>query len=211
MIRKASIILVSFMLTFGFVASAQDETPAPEPTAEVTPDFTPTPAPPVEPPDDPGDPVDEEPVTPPVDLLQKLVNLLSDATYIVWAAAGVVILTGLIKVVAAQVGINITGAGAAFLALAIQVLIWLGYSIATYFSQGESFKSLYLTIIDIVRAMLPLFGAVGLGHEFYQLAHRRGWPVLGFKAPHPAKVNKYPPAAEMKSAGEGKDWAAPPR
>lgn len=215
MIRKLTVFLLSGLLIFGGVATAQDvETPTPDaivtntpiPTLEPTPEPTPIP-------DDPApDPVDEEPVTSPDELLQKLINLLSDASYMAWAAAATVVFTGLIKVIAAALNINITGAGSVLLALTIQVLIWLGYSVANYLGQGEGFKTWYLALADIARAVLPLFGAIGLGHEGYKLAHRRGWPVLGFRAADPPN-RKYPANTELytKKTSEGQDWTVPPR
>jgi hypothetical protein len=137
----------------------------------------------VEPP--PPDPIVEEPGDPPAttpeNLLGQLFALLKDATFITWAAAGVIVIVGAIKTVAGAVGITIKDTWAIILTLVVQVLIWLGYAVANYFGQGELVKAWYLQVIDVVRALLPLFGAIFLGHVGYQAAAKYNVPVLGFR------------------------------
>lgn len=154
----------------------------PEPTViVVTPDPVETP-PPVE------EPPEETPVTEPQELLGLLFTLLKDATYIAWASAGVVVVVGLIKAVAGSIGINISGSGAVFLTLVIQVLIWLGYAIANYFGAGETFQKGYLIAVDIGRSLLPLAGSIFAGQVIYKAAAKRDVPILGYRASDPLKT-----------------------
>lgn len=172
-------ILLAISPTFG-----QGDTPTPD-VATLEPTITPTPVI-VEPPPPnpiPDDIPDELPVTTPEILLGQLYSLLKDATYMVWAAAGVIVIVGFIKVLAAGAGFTITGGSAVALTLIIQVLIWAGYAVANYLNQGEAFKVWYLYIVDAVRSLAPLFGAIFLGHVGFKAAQARGVPVAGYSAP----------------------------
>lgn len=186
-IRWVALLLavVTFTLSTG-AALAQADTPTPDfATIEPTATITPTPVIVEQPPPNPipDDIPDELPVTTPETLLGQLYSLLKDATYMVWAAAGVIVIVGFIKVLAAGAGFTLTGGGAVALTLAIQVLIWAGYAIANYFNQGEAFKVWYLYIVDAVRSLAPLFGAIFLGHVGFKAAQARGVPVAGYSAP----------------------------
>lgn len=182
--RKLFVPLIAFMFTLNVafpVSIFAQDTPTPD-TATVT-LATPTTEPViVEPP--PPDPVVEEPGDPPAttpeNLLGQIFQLLKDSTYMVWAAAGVIIIVGAIKTVAGAVGIAIEGNSAIFLTLVVQVLIWLAYAVANYFNQGEAFQAWYLKIIDVIRSLLPLFGAIFLGHLGYQAAAKRNVPIAGY-------------------------------
>jgi hypothetical protein len=177
------LLILSMTLPFGMLL-AQESTeeptltvtdPAPEPTVIViTPDPVETP-PPVE------EPPEETPVTEPQELLGLIFSLLKDSTFIVWAAAGVVIFVSLLKMLAQAVGITITGNNAIFLTIVVQVIVWIGYAIANFFSQGEAFKQGYLIVVDIARSLFPLFGSIFAGHVLYTQALKRGVPVLGYK------------------------------
>jgi len=147
----------------------------------VEPTITPTPVivevpPPVPVTEEPGDP----PATTPENLLGQLFALLKDSTFMIWAAAGVIVIVGAIKTIAGAIGISIADNGAILLTLFVQVAIWLGYAVANYFGQGETFKAWYSQIIDVVRSLLPLFGAIFLGHIGYQAAAKRNVPVIGY-------------------------------
>lgn len=197
-------IVVSMALPFGLLAQEN-----PTPTADVTlaPTVEPTPVI-VEPP--PPDPVEEEPGDPPAttpeNLLGQLYALLKDGTYIVWAAAGVLVIVGVLKTAAGLVGIPIANGAAILLTLVVQVLVWLGYAAANYFGQGETFKATYLQIVDVLRALLPLAGSIFAGHIMYQAAQKRNVPVLGYKY-----VEKKPPTpASLRSSGPGNSWVEPP-
>lgn len=184
------IILALSALMFGLFAGAAlaQDTPTPD-TATVS-LVTPTAEPVlVEPP--PPDPVVEEPGDPPAttpeNLLGQIFALLKDGTYIVWAAAGVVVIVGLLKILAGAAGWVITGNTAVFITLVVQVLIWLVYAIANYFGQGEAFKAWYLQIVDVLRSLLPLVGSIFAGHVLYTQSAKRSVPVLGYK-PKPKDV-----------------------
>lgn len=184
---KQRILIVLLMLSISFPVFAQD-TPEPVPTVETAtaePTITPTPVIVEEPPPNPipDDEPGELPVTTPETLLGQFYSLLKDGTYIAWAAAGTVIIVGLIKVLAAGAGFTITGNGAIGLTLAVQVLIWIGYAIANYLNQGEAFKTWYLALVDVARSLLPLAGAIFAGHVGFKAAQKRNVPVLGYSAP----------------------------
>ncbi len=178
--RLLVFLVLAALLLAAVPAFAQEvtETATPDftPTAEATEVVTPAPTdvPPIE------EPPEDTPVTEPQTLLGQIYALLADGTYILWAAAGVVIIVGLIKVVANAIGIKIEGQGAVLLTLVIQVLVWLGYAIANYFGQGETFQKNYLILVDIGRSLLPLAGSIFAGQVFYKAAAKRDTPVLGF-------------------------------
>lgn len=182
------IVALFFVILFyhGGNVLAQD-TPTPDTIGDpvVVDVTTPTPSPtPVIVEAPPPDPVTEEPGDPPAttpeNLLGQLFSLLKDATFMVWAAAGVIVIVGALKTIAGAVGIAISGNSAILLTLVVQVLIWLGYTVANYVGQGESFKAFYLQIVDVIRSLLPLFGAIFLGHVGYQAAAKRNVPILGY-------------------------------
>lgn len=193
---------VLFVIVVGMlvvpVALAQEVTETPAPTPVIV--EPPPPDPVVELPDDP-------PATTPENLLGQLFALLKDGTFIAWAAAGVLVIVGLIKTLAGAAGIAIQGNTAVFITIVVQVLIWLFYATANYFGQGDAFKAWYLQIADVLRALLPLAGAIFAGHVAYQQAAKRGVPILGYRAkpkPQPGKP------VEMVRSGEGRDWTAKP-
>lgn len=177
--KRSKWILLIVILSAGTIwkAHAQDVTPEPVPAAPVViVDPAPEPIP-----DDPTEP----PVTQPETLLGQFFSILKDGTYIAWAAAGVVVIVGAIKLLASLIGVNITGNGAILLTLTVQVLVWVLYATANYFGQGDAAKALYLQLVDVIRSLLPLAGSIFAGHVFYQAAAKREIPVLGFRAKHP--------------------------
>lgn len=176
--RMSLWLLLLVILSAGIsVAVAQDEV-TPDPFATATPAPVVVEAPPPDPvTEEPGDP----PATTPENLLGQLFALLKDSTYMVWAAAGVVVIVGLIKVLASGINHPIQGNAAITLTLIVQVVIWLGWAIANYFGEGESFKLWYLRGVDVIRALLPLAGAIFTGQIFYQQAAKHNVPILGYK------------------------------
>lgn len=203
------LLLALTALVCGLIAGA---TLAQEsPTPDAVPTETPAPTPViVEPP--PPDPVEEEPGDPPAttpeNLLGQIFALLKDGTFIVWAAAGVVLIVGLLKVfLRSAFGVTLEGNAAILLTLVIQVVVWLAYSIANYLGQGEAFKTIYLQAADVLRSLLPLAGSIFAGHVLYTQAKERGVPVLGYKPK--AKTKPSAPSVPVASGGEGRDWTKP--
>lgn len=185
LIRLLLIVSLILLLALPLAAFAQDVTVEPSPTLEDVVTATPSPTPViVEPP--PPDPVVEEPgdpdATTPENLLGQIFALLKDGTYMVWAAAGVLVIVGLIKVVAAAAGVVIQDAWAVLLTLVVQVAIWLVYSIANAAGQGAVFQEWYNRVIDFVRALLPLVGAILVANYGYHKAAAQNAPIVGFKA-----------------------------
>lgn len=215
-LRKSDMLIMILLLIAALVvlllptnASAQDVTdeptlvatdPAPEPTLVVT--LEPTETPP------PVDPPEELPPTPPADVLSRLLALLDNATYIIWAAAGVVIITGALKTLAFLVGWRIEGIQAALLALVVQVIIWILYSVANALGAGEVFRSQYEIVVEVIRSLLPLVGSIFGGHVLYQAAAKRRVPVLGFYPP--PELKEYKTSEVVGVVGEGKDWRNQP-
>lgn len=213
-IRTFIVAWLVFSIALSLPALAQESTE--QPTLEFV---TSTPAPTVEPtpviveppppnpiPDDPTEP----PATTPETLLGQLYALLKDGTYIVWAAAGVLVIVGAIKSLLGIFGINIVNSAAALLALGVQVAIWLGYAVANYFGQGDTFKATYLQVIDVIRALLPLAGSIFLGHVFYKAAAKREVPVIGFRADHSAalKAQAVKRTSDLVKADPGNSWTS---
>jgi hypothetical protein len=193
LIRVLLIVALLVAVAFPMLALAQDVTQEPSPTVEVVLTATPSPTPViVEPPppnpipDDPNDP----PITTPETLLGQIFALLKDGTFIVWAAAGVVLFVGLIKTVAGSFGFEISGTGAVVLTVIVQVIVWLGYAIANYLNAGDAFQRGYLIVVDIARSLLPLFGAIFAGRLFYVQAVKHNVPIAGYR---------FVPKAQMKS------------
>ena len=184
-----ALCLVALMVVLPVTVFAQDvtdEPAAPTPTLEAT-EVVITPVPTVEPEPEPG-PVDPPPqpapAIPPETLFERLILLLTDLTYMPSTAAGVIILVGLVKVIAAGVfKYNITGVAAAAWALFFQVLAWIAYTVAVRLGQGENFLTGFLSITNAIQALLPLFGALVLGHIGYEYSNRHAVPVAGFKPP----------------------------
>jgi hypothetical protein len=177
----ALVIILAMMLPFA--ALAQDTATEPAPTEETVVTSTVEPII-VEPP--PPDPVTEEPGDPPAtspeNLLGQLFSLLKDSTYMVWAAAGVLVIVGLIKTLASTAGIVVEGSAAVIITLIVQVLIWLTYSIANAAGQGAAYQEWYNRVIDFVRALLPLAGAIYVANWGYHKAAAAKTPIVGFKA-----------------------------
>lgn len=183
---KRYLLIVLLTLSIGLpVLSAQD-TPEPVPTVEMAtaePTITPTPVIVEEPPpnpvvEDPGDP----PAVSPENLLGQLFALLKDSTYMIWAAAGVLVIVGLIKTLASAAGIVIEDNVAVIITLAVQVLIWITYSIANAAGQGAAYQEWYNRVIDFIRALLPLAGAIFVANWGYHKAAAQNAPIVGFKA-----------------------------
>lgn len=195
MVRSFVFLVVLLVIFSAGVIAAQDVTPEPTPVI-VEP---PPPDPVVELPDDP-------PATTPENLLGQLFALLKDGTFIAWAAAGVLVIVGLIKTLAGAAGIAIQGNTAVFITIVVQVLIWLFYATANYFGHGVGFQTTYLQLVDVLRSLLPLAGAIFAGHVAYQQAAKRGVPILGYK--YKPKVKPGIPV-ELATGGEGRDWSKP--
>lgn len=206
-VRTFIVAWLVFSLVFSLPVRAQESTETP--TAEfVTSTPAPTPVivepPPPNPiPDDPTEP----PATTPETLLGQLYALLKDSTYMIWAAAGVIVIVGALKSILGALGVPIADSAAALLTLVVQVLIWLGYATANYFGQGDTFKAFYLQIVDVIRALLPLAGAIFLGHVGYKAAAKQAVPILGYHAP----VKVYKSATVVDPYHEGRDSQSSPR
>lgn len=185
--KKYLVSLTLMVLLIGAPVIAQEATDEPmvtnTPAATEAPAPDPTPAPEPEPTPDPAPLPDEPPVTTPGELLERLFEVLK-GTYIGWAAAGTLVIVGLLKVLALRfLGLTITGGAASTLAVGIQVIIWLLYNVAQYFGAGLQFQEWYLAVVEVLKSLLPLAGALFLAHEGYGFAARRGTPVMGYKPP----------------------------
>lgn len=111
-------------------------------------------------------------------ILDNLYRLLADGTSIPFLAAGVVVITNLFKLVFARLGVK---ANAVIVALVVQVLVWVAYTAATRFGQGETFQMYWDQIIPILQAFIPLIGSLALGHRWYEQAKAAGNPILGYQ------------------------------
>lgn len=153
---------------------------------------TPEPTPVVEQPNEPL-PGEDEPISTPADLFEQLVKVLG-GTYIGWAAAGVLVLTGLVKMIGQSVfKVNIEGKAAILVSMIFQVAIWVCYSIAVAAGKGDVFKEWYLAVIELARSFLPFAGAIFAAQLGYIGARKINAPVMGYKPPK--KPTKTTPAA----------------
>lgn len=116
----------------------------------------------------------------PASFVERLLTLLSDATYIPAAAAGVVVFTSAISLILFKLGIELSGGTRMLLALAVQVVVWVAYTLLTRAGFEAQFEQWYASIVTIVQALLPLAGSVFLAHRWYEGAKVSGTPVLGF-------------------------------
>jgi hypothetical protein len=131
---------------------------------------------------DPGD----EPLPLPADtvsafdnFLNNVFRFLASVSYMPFAAAGVVILTGVFKMVMVKLPKSLQ-INPVLIALTLQVIVWAAYTLAQRFGYGDQFKTGWDALINVIKALLPLAGSIGLAHEGYELAKRRNWPVVGY-------------------------------
>jgi len=119
------------------------------------------------------------PVTP-EGFIERLLTLVFDVTYIPAAAAGVVVFTSALSLVLFRLGIELSGGARALIALAVQVVVWVAYTLLTRAGFEAQFNQWYSAIVTIVQALLPLTGAVFVAHRWYESAKAERTPVLGF-------------------------------
>lgn len=183
--RLFILVMLALILTLAFPLTAQETTLEPDatPTAETTPEPLPTP-PPLP---DPTPLPDEPPIATPGDILERLFAVLQ-GTYIGWAAAGTLVIVGLIKALLARFGIVAEGQGAAILAVTVQVLIWLLYNIAVFFGAAEQFRTGYLAVIEVLKSLLPFVLGLFVTNGAYQLARKQAVPLVGYRPARKPKL-----------------------
>lgn len=124
-----------------------------------------------------------EPISP-ATFLDRLLLLLIDGTYIPSAAAGVVVFTSAVSLVLFKLGIELSGGTRALIALAVQVVVWVAYTLLTRAGFEAQFSQWYSAVVTIVQALLPLTGAVFVAHRWYESAKAQRTPLLGFTPKH---------------------------
>lgn len=178
---KRYLLPTLFALVFAFPAFAQDALPTVSvEVTEAAPVETPAPVDPVE------SPVEELPA-PLQDqfalILENLVRLLFDGTFIPFLATGIIVITNLFKAIFARLKIN---ANPVIVALFVQVGIWLAYVLATRFGYGDFFTLHWDSVIDVLRTFIPLVGGGALAHSWYERSKAADNPILGYSPQKPA-------------------------
>ena len=108
-----------------------------------------------------------------VEFLQNLLRLLTDVTFIPFAAAGVIVITNILKMI--RVPVNPT-----LLALLVQVVVWVAYTIARQHGVELRFQEFWDALINVIQAVLPLVGSIAAAHVGYESAKSAGVPLLGY-------------------------------
>lgn len=108
-----------------------------------------------------------------LEFLQNLLRLLSDVTFIPFAAAGVIVITNILKML--RIPVNPT-----LLALAVQAVVWVAYTFARHYGVELRFEQFWDALITIVQAVLPLVGSIAAAHVGYERAKAAGVPLLGY-------------------------------
>lgn len=134
-----------------------------------------------------GNPTPTDPAT----FIERLLLLVSDVTYIPAAAAGVVVFTSAISFLLFQLGVELSGTLRGLIALAIQVIVWVAYTLLTRAGFEAQFTQWYGAIVTIVQALLPLAGAMFLAHKGYEGSKASGVPLLGFTPKNVPGSNAY--------------------
>lgn len=109
--------------------------------------------------------------------LANIIRILGDVTYVPFLAAGVIVLTNLLKFVFDKTGIKISPA---LVALAVQVLVWVVYTYAVRGGFETQFADVWKSLIGVLEAVLPLVLTLSAGHWGYEKARAAGNPILGY-------------------------------
>lgn len=130
---------------------------------------------------------DSAPVAPVVDpispayegFVTRLLDLLTETTYIPALAAGVVIFTNAFKLIFALFKVEISGGRAVLLALAVQVAVWVIYQFAVKGGFDLQFQQWYDAAATIINTLLPL--ALTLVAAPWAYDKLESNPLLGYK------------------------------
>lgn len=109
--------------------------------------------------------------------LENIIRILFDVTYVPFLAAGVIVLTNLFKFVFDRARVTINPA---LVALAVQVIVWIIYTVAVKNGFETQFSDVWKSVIGIIEAILPLVLTLAAGHWGYEKAKAAGNPLLGY-------------------------------
>lgn len=110
----------------------------------------------------------------PEQLVEALLKLFTDGTALALTAAGVVVLTNIVKYF-------LKGVDANLIHIFIQVAVWLIYEIALARGFGAQFEQYWGIFITIVTAVASLFIADVAGKAWYALGRKADSPLFGYK------------------------------
>lgn len=110
----------------------------------------------------------------PEQLIEALLKLLSDGTALALTAAGVVVLTNVVKYFLKEVP-------AALIHIVLQVVVWIVYEVALARGYGPQFEQWWAIFITIVTALASLFIADVAGKVWYWIGRKSGSLLFGYQ------------------------------
>lgn len=116
----------------------------------------------------------------PETFLSGLFRLVNDLTYMPTTGVGVILLTSTVSLILFKFGVELSGNVRFLLALSIQVVVWVAYTLSSRAGLEVQFMQWYEAVEPLLRALLPFIGSFALGHAGYEYFKANGYPVLGF-------------------------------
>jgi hypothetical protein len=146
----------------------------------------------------------------PEQLLQVLLQLLTDATYIPAAGLGIVAFTNVIKFVLTKVGFTLPDMAQVIIALVVQFIVWSAWMLFTRLGLIDQFTQWYDAAVTVVMALFPLLGGTFAAHKIYQASKAQpatvsgvigaqtvevggsgAVPILGYSVPKKKEMRRY--------------------
>lgn len=114
----------------------------------------------------------------PEQLIEALLKLLMDGTAMALTAAGVVILTNIVK-------FFLKGVPAVWIALVIQIVVWIVYHVLVANGLGAQFETYWAAFITIVSALASLFIGDMTNTAIYNAGLRAQSKLFGYQRDAP--------------------------
>ena len=106
--------------------------------------------------------------------LAELIRAITAIVTLGFAAPGIVLIVNAIKVLR-------PGWNPQYVHLAIQVIVWAVYQIATHAGLGVQFEQWWQAGITIIGVLLPLFTSVVAGQKTYDYSARNNIALWGYQ------------------------------
>lgn len=115
----------------------------------------------------------------PVEFFDMLIRGILDVTYIPWAAAGVLVVVAVVKLVLTKANIQFNPV---LLTIAVQVVVWVLFQVfKNQLGLEVEFQKWYMAFITILQALMGLVGSTALSHKWYEDARNAKNPILGYR------------------------------
>jgi len=112
-----------------------------------------------------------------IEFLNQLGQMLNDLTVVPFLMPLVVLLVGLIKRIPLDVVQSIPANG---IHLAVQVLLWIGYAVATHYGKGLAFENWVQALTPLLQLVVSYLGGAWL----YNQAKQANMPLWGYQRPY---------------------------